>query len=78
MKKEVENIEKKQNEPLSKTNVVCCASCFKDIPEKHFERRAYHDNEHCPNCGNDFMGSKWFSVPIPKDKIEKIRAVLLA
>jgi hypothetical protein len=58
--------------------VVCCASCFKDIPENHFERRAYHDNEHCPNCGNDFLGSKWFSAPISKDKVEKIRAVLLA
>jgi NMD protein affecting ribosome stability and mRNA decay len=67
-----------QNPPLQQTAVMCCASCFKEIPENHFERRANHDNEHCPNCGNDFMGSKWFSAPIPKDKIEKIRAVLLA
>lgn len=78
MKLENEN----SNEPLTPQlnigAVMCCASCFKEIPENHFERRAYHDNEHCPNCGNDFMGSKWFSQPLPKDKIDKICAILLA
>jgi NAD-dependent SIR2 family protein deacetylase len=67
-----------QSHPSCLGAVMCCASCFKEIPENHFERRAYHDNEHCPNCGNDFLGSKWFSEPIPKDKIDKIRSVLLA
>lgn len=66
------------NQPSCLGDVMCCASCFKEIPENHFERRAYHDNEHCPNCGNDFMGSKWFSQPLPKDKIDKICAILLA
>jgi len=74
----MEEMNTPHNPPLRKSAIMCCASCFKEIPENHFERRANHDNEHCPNCGNDFMGGKWFSVPIPKDKIEKIRAVLLA
>jgi hypothetical protein len=67
-----------QIQPSSLGAVMCCASCFKEIPENHFKRRAYHDNEHCPNCGNDFFGGKWFSEPIPKYKIDKIRAILLA
>ena len=75
---EKQNIIEPQQPEFLQGAVMCCASCFKEIPENHFERRAYHDNEHCPNCGNDFMGSKWFSQPLPKNTIDKIRAVLLA
>lgn len=72
------NPDEVQNQPSCLGAVMCCASCFKEIPENHFEHRVYHDTEHCPNCGNDFLGGKWYSNPLPKEKIDKIRAVILA
>ena len=58
------------------SETLCCAACFKEIPENHFEFREYHDHEHCPNCGNDFLDNKWFSSPIRKEVCQKIKEVL--
>lgn len=53
-----------------------CAACFSPIPEGHFERRAYHDHEHCSVCGNDFLGGKWYSSPISEFKAKSIKSIL--
>lgn len=66
--------EKYEHKPES----MHCLLCFKEIPENHLEKRMHHDNEHCPNCGNDFMGGRWFSQPAPKYKVDKIRDALIS
>jgi RNA polymerase subunit RPABC4/transcription elongation factor Spt4 len=49
------------------SNDISCGSCFTEIPKKHFERRINHDNEHCPNCGNDLFGNRWYNGMISKE-----------
>ena len=53
-----------------------CVSCFKELQDDHFKRKPNHDNEHCPYCGNDFLGSRWYNRTMTKEKIEKLKAVL--
>jgi hypothetical protein len=57
-------------------NVWYCPACFTEIPEDHFTRRAYHDDEHCPRCNNDLMGGKWYNNVITKEKALAIQEIL--
>jgi hypothetical protein len=64
------------SEEANKSDLKYCASCFTEISPSHFERRAYHDSEHCPKCNNDLLGNRWYNPVISKGAMNLIKMAL--
>ena len=51
-----------------------CALCFVEVPSNAYDKRG--GGENCHHCGNDFLGGRWYSNPVPKHIADLIQGAI--